>query len=636
MTPNTTDYQWYKEKSSPYQKIFNYIKYLDLNQGYRQMQNLRYMRLYGNMEFTGLTMQNFFRAEPSYNVQNRVTLNIVGSMIDTATSKITQNKPRPYFLTDGGDWSLQKKGKKLTKFIDGAFYGSKFYENAAIGFKDAAIFGTGCVKIFQQNGEIKTERIFIDEIMVDDVETIYGTPRQMHQRKWIHKDTLGGVFPGHKGAIDAAMNDLVDGGVNDYMTRNGEMLLVIESWKLPSGKDKDDGRHTISISNETLLDEKWTKEYFPFVFFRWNRKPIGFFGQGIAEQLTGLQLEINKIMRTIQVSMHLVSVPKIFVEASSKIVAAHLNNKIGGIIKYAGTPPTEGKLGSIPAELFQHLDRLYQRAFEVVGISQLAAQSVKPAGLNSGKALRTYDDLESERFQTVEKDYQSQFINAAHIMIDLVKEIAEENGGVFSLKVPGKKFLDTIDWQDVHLENDQYMMQIFPTNALSKDPAARLQEVQELLQAGFIGKEDGVKLLDYPDLEGFYNMANAGIEDIERQIELMVDKGEYQSPEPYQNLATGIVRMQQAYLRNRIDGAPEEVLDLLRRWVEDAKELIDRANVEMQAQQQQATMQATANQQAQAAQAANSAQPGMGRPERAPTSDMLPAVASGSAGTAGM
>jgi hypothetical protein len=632
MTPNTTDFQWYKEKGAPYQKIFNYIKYLDLNQGYRQMQNLRYMRLYGNMEFTGLTMQNFFRAEPSYNVQNRVTLNIVGSMVDTATSKITQNKPRPYFLTDGGDWSLQKKGKKLTKFIDGAFYGSKFYENAAIGFKDAGIFGTGCVKIFQQNGEIKSERIFIDEIMVDDVETIYGTPRQMHQRKWIHKDTLGGVFPGHKGAIDAAMNDLVDGGVNDYMTRNGEMLLVIESWKLPSGKDKDDGRHTISISNETLLDEKWTKDYFPFVFFRWNRKPIGFFGQGIAEQLTGLQLEINKIMRTIQVSMHLVSVPKIFVEASSKIVAAHLNNKIGGIIKYAGTPPTEGKLGTIPVELFSHLDRLYQRAFEVVGISQLAAQSVKPAGLNSGKALRTYDDLESERFQTVEKDYQSQFINAAHIMIDLIKEIADENGGKFNIKVPGKKFLDTIDWTDVHLENDQYMMQIFPTNALSRDPSARLQEVQELLQAGFIAKEDGVKLLDYPDLEGFYNMANAGIEDIERQIELMVDKQEYQSPEPYQNLASGITRMQQAYLRNRTDGAPEEVLDLLRRWMEDAKELIDRANVEMQSQQQQAVMAATAAQQQQAAQAAN--QPGMGRPEHAPVSDMLPANASGASGTA--
>ena len=52
-------------------------------------------------------------------------------------------------------------------------------------------------------------------------------------------------------------------------------------------------------------------------------RPVGFFGQGLAEQLQGLQLEINKTLRTIQVSMHLVSVPKQLVEASSKLVSSH-------------------------------------------------------------------------------------------------------------------------------------------------------------------------------------------------------------------------------------------------------------------------------------------------------------------------
>jgi hypothetical protein len=603
---NVSDYEWYKG-SNTHQKLFNYVKYLDLHQNYRQMQNLRFMRLYGNLEFTGLTMQNFFRTEPSYNIQNRVTLNIVASMVDTATSKITASKPRPYFLTSGADWSLKRKGKKLTKFIDGAFYGAKFYEKASQAFKDAAIFGTGAVKIYNDNGKIKAERIFIDEIMVDDMETIYGEPRQIHQRKWIHKETLKAMFPGSAGAIDAATNDLVDGGVQEYATRNGDMMLVIESWKLPNADGKN-GKHSICISNETLFEEKWEKDYFPFVFFKWNSKPIGFFGQGIAEQLTGLQLEINKIMRTIQVSMHLVSVPKIFVEASSKVVSAHLNNKIGGIIKYAGQPPTEGKLGSIPAELFAHLDRLYERAYEIVGISQLSAQSEKPAGLNSGKALRTYANIESERFQTVEKDYQNQFITASKIMIDLIKDIAKDDPD-FKLNVPGKKFLETIKWQDVSMEDDQYMMQIFPTNSLSEDPSSRLQEVQELLQAGFIAKEDGLKLLDYPDLEGFYNMQNAGAEDIDRMIELMVDQQEYQSPEPYQNLQYGITKMQQAYLMYRQDSAPEEILDLFRRWIEDAKELMDKATAEVQAMQQAAQSQA--------------AQP-QAAPAAAPVSDLLP------------
>jgi hypothetical protein len=97
-----------------------------------------------------------------------------------------------------------------------------------------------------------------------------------------------------------------------------------------------------------------------------------------------------------------------------------------------------------------------------------------------------------------------------------------------------------------------------------------------------------MKLLDFPDLKAFYNMANAGVEDIERQIEKMIDEGEYQTPEPYQNLAYGIRKMQQAYLMYRSQNAPEDRLELLRRWIEDANDLIKTAQQEvMQSQQPQ-------------------------------------------------
>jgi hypothetical protein len=414
--------------------------------------------------------------------------------------------------------------------------------------------------------------VFIDEIMLDDTEAYYGEPRQMHQRKWLHKDVLAQMFPKFKGSIEAATSD--SGRSEEYKNRNGDMLLVVESWRLPSGPEAKDGKHAICIANETLFSEDYDKDYFPFVFFRWQLKPLGFWGMGIAEQLMGLQLEINKILRTIQISMHLVSIPKIFVEASSKIVSAHLNNKIGGVIKYAGQPPTEGKLGSIPIELFQHLERLYDKAYQIAGVSQLAAQSQKPAGLDSGKALRVFNDLESERFLSVQQRDEQAFLDAAKIMIDKAKDISKATKN-YEVKVPGSGFLKTIKWEDVQLDSDQYIMQCFPASALSQTPAGRLQEVQELMQAGFIGKEDGMKLLDFPDLKSFYNMANAGVEDIEKQIEDMMEKGEYQTPEPYQNLQYGIIKMQQAYLMYRAQNAPEDRLELLRQWMEDAKAMLD-------------------------------------------------------------
>lgn len=574
---------WNQKDHQVHQSVFSFIKYVDQDQSYKQNQNFKWMRLYGNYDLLNLRGYNYVRTEPSTSIQNRVTMNIVQSMIDTVVSKITKNKPKPMFLTDGGDFTKTRRAKKLTQFVEGQFQACDFYAKSAIALLDACIFGTGALKIYRggpQNNEIKVERCFIDEIIIDDRESFYGQPRQMHQRKFLHKDVLKHMFPDKKDIIEAATQD---SSLNYSQTNmaHKDMIVVVESWRLPSGPGATDGKHAITILNETLHVEEYNKDYFPFVFWRWGLRPLGFFGQGIAEQLSGIQLEINKILRTIQVSMHLVSIPKIFIEASSKIVTAHLDNKIGGIIKYAGTPPQEGKLGSIPTELFNHLDRLYGRAYEIVGVSQLSATSAKPVGLNSGKALREYNDLETERFMSVAQRYEKAFLDAAEIMIDLAKDISEDTNN-YTVKVKGSDFMKTIKWSEVRLDEDEYTMGLFPTSSLSQNPAGRLADVQELIQAGFIGKEDAMKLLDFPDLKAYYNLSTASGYDIDRLIEKFVDEQEYETPEPFQNLEYGKAKMQQAYLYYRSQGAPEETLELFRRWIDDAQALTNKALVASQ------------------------------------------------------
>ena len=567
---------WLANKKNLYQELFAYVSKLDSRQQYRVADNLTFARLYGNYDHVGLDAFNYSRAVSTYNVTNRVTLNVVQSMVDTVVSKVTKNKPKASFLTSGGDFSLQSKAKKLTKFVEGIFSFTDFYQLAALAFKDSCIFGTGCLKIFVENGEIKAERVFIGEIKIDDIESYYGKPRQVHQEKWLPKDVVKAMFPGFELEIDNASYPDEKTFQNVQGSRLKDMVRVIESWHLPSGPNAKDGKHTICISTATLLDEPYYKDYFPFVFFRWNTRPVGFFGQGLAEQLQGIQLEMNKILRTIQVSMHLVSVPKLLVEASSKIVSSHLNNRIGGVIKYAGTPPQYAPLGGIPGELFSHLDRLFSRAYEIAGVSQLAAQSQKPAGLDSGKALREFNDLETERFMSVAKRYEKCFMDAAEIMIETAKDLYELKGD-YKVKAKDGKFIDTISWKDVNMDADKYMMQIFPTSALSSTPAARLADVQDLLAAGFIDKEDALKLLDFPDLEAAMNLLNADSNNLERLIETMMDEGKYFPPEPYQNLENAVRKVQQAYLLYRMQGAPEDRLELLRQFMEDCQNLIEKA-----------------------------------------------------------
>lgn len=594
------DYKWYEKSGQQLaDSLFGYTRVLRNEQAYRQEENYRHLRLYGNMEAFALRNYGFYRAETSSATQNRITLNVVQSMIDTAVSKLTKNRPKPSFLTSGGDWSMQRKAKKLTQFIEGQFYAVDFYAKRAIAMQDSCIMGTGAIKVYRDGSTIKAERTFIDELTIDEQEALYGEIRQISQTKQVNRDVLKAMFPDLAEKIDIASAPETSEWQSNAVPRSNELIPVVESWKLPSIPGGDDGKHAIVIDKLTLLEEPYTKSYFPFLFWRWGVRPVGFWGQGIAEQLMGIQLEINKILRTIQVSMHLVSVPKIFIEASSKVVESHLNNKIGGIIKYVGQPPIEGKLGTIPPDLFNHLDRLYNRAFEVVGISQLAAMASKPQGLNSGKALREFNDLESERFMSVAQRDEATVMQASKMLIDLAKEIYEEFGE-YKVKTKGNRSLETLDWSDVDMDEDQYIMQVFPVSALSRTPAGRLQDVQELMAAGLIGKEDGMKLLDFPDLQEFNSFNNASLDNLERTIELMIDKGEYKTPEPYQDLALGIQKMQQAYLMYSNCNAPDERLELFRRWIEDAQSMLQSAQQDLQQQQAQQELAAQQAEQMQA------------------------------------
>jgi hypothetical protein len=252
-------YYWFK-KSKPHEDLFNYIKQLENKQTNVSSDNLRHMRLYGNSDFANMAGYAAVRQEPSSNMQNRVTFNVVQSMIDTAVSKITKNKPRPYFLTDGGDWSLKRRAQKLTQFVDGAFYHVEFYKKLTLAFKHACIFGTGAIKFFRDGNDICAENVFIDELVVDQNDAIYGTPRQLHQKKLINREVLAAMFPGKKVAIEQAISSLSELGKE--VDNLSDMVLVVESWKLPSKKDAKDGKHIIAINNETLFEEKWEKDCF--------------------------------------------------------------------------------------------------------------------------------------------------------------------------------------------------------------------------------------------------------------------------------------------------------------------------------------------------------------------------------------
>jgi hypothetical protein len=148
-----------------------------------------------------------------------------------------------------------------------------------------------------------------------------------------------------------------------------------------------------------------------------------------------------------------------------------------------------------------------------------------------------------------------------------------DGGDDYDVTYQGKRGIEELSWKEINLEKSKYVMQAFPTSFLPKTPAGKFQMVQELVQAGFINKEDAIKMLDFPDVQGTTNlMASASVQ-MDMVIEQMIEKNIYVAPEPFQNLEYGVPKMQGAYLQAKVDGVPEDRLEKMRRWMSEASNM---------------------------------------------------------------
>lgn len=540
----------------------------------RQTQYQISTRLYGNTNLLGLTGLSFSKVSAvASSIKDRVTYNVCQSVIDTLVAKMAKNRPKPLFLTSGGNYKMVRKAKKLSKFCDGIFYENQAYKIGPEILRDAEVFGDGIIHIFDKHGRVHWERVTPTEMLVDTIETMYGHARQLHRIKAMDRGVVRDLFPGSSKIIDVANS--TSGDLTGMYVNVADLITVTESWHLPSGPDATDGLHVISLENGELFSEKWEKNYFPFVFIKSSKRLFGFWGQGAVERLQSIQLEINKILWVIQRSMHLHGTYRVWIKTGSKLPKEHINNDIGAVL-VSDEKPEYLSSSFIPQEYFNHLQTLKNQAYEQEGVSQLSAASKKPAGLDSGKALREFNDIESDRFTLLGQSYENFFLDAAKLSISVAREIFEEKH-TYKVTMPGKKFTETIDWKDIDLEEDEYVMKVFPVSSLPDDPAGRLQTIQEYMQAGILSIRQGRRLLDFPDLEAEETLDTAREEYLHTILEKMTDDGEYTVPEPEDDLVLANELSLEYYAVGKNQGLKEENLDLLRRFRDQVGVLLQKA-----------------------------------------------------------
>lgn len=511
--------------------------YLKDTQQYRYRQASVYARLYGNQSLYGFAGQSVSKLDQQYGLpQERPTFNLIQSATDTLVSRISQSRPQPRFLTDNSDYKQRSLAKKLNNFVGGEFYHTKAYELATIALRDALVTGTGVVHAYETpDARVGLERVLLTELLVDPNEAMYGEPRQLYRVKLVDRDVLIANFPKFRKKLEEAAKSYPDNSADSSKTVS-DLVMVVEGWHLRSGKNANDGRHTLACSAGFLFDEEYGKDRFPFSFLHYSPRLLGFWSQGLAEQLMGTQVELNSILYTISRAIKLVGVPRVFQEEGSKVMSAAHNNEVGVIVKYRGVKPEYEVAPCNAPELYAERDKLIQYGYQQCGVSALQASSQKPQGLDSGEAIRTYDDISTDRFASLSRRYDNLFVDLAYQVIDLAKDIATRDGE-YSTVYPNKNGSQEIDLPKAAIvTKNAFIIQCFTQSSLPKDPAGRLSKVTEMMQAGLISLQEGRRLLDYPDLDQIETLANAGEERIFQALDKIIEDGKYSMPDPFMDL----------------------------------------------------------------------------------------------------
>lgn len=596
--------------------LFRLIEKIGEEQSDRMEKNLRCAMLYGNMPITSLTPDGYSRTNVPSLPENRTKMNIISSMCDTTSAKISKMKPPINFITMRGDWAVQDRAKRLKLFVDGLFYRNKVYSLHQKMFKDGTVLDIGAVKHYREGNRICSEAALGCELFVDSADAMYGTPRTLYQIRFINRKRMLKKFPKSAKEILAARSTFKS---SEYQSQTRlDYILVVEAWHLPSTPEAGDGVHTISVDTGELFTGPWKRSYFPFTFFRWTDSIVGFYGQALADRLTGNQIQINKMLRVIDRSFHLGSQFKIFLEYGSRVPKEHLNNDIGSIIYYAGQPPTFATPQVVHPQFFDHLRWLISSSYEEAGVSALSAALRVPKGIDggSGRAISEYNDLETERFVIQAQRYEATFLDTAGQYVDLAREIAAD-GGDLEVEAESKRFLDTIKWSEVALENNEFVIQMLPTAALPATFAGKIRRVEQLLDMGLASKQYARGLLELPDVEENQSLEDAEMEDIKKTAYEMLYEGKTFAPEPIQALPLAVTYMRSYYLRARLDGAPQNRLDLILDWISRADLMVNQAK-------NAASMAAPA--QPAAAQTPAPEAPGQTPPGQQPPSASLPAA----------
>ena len=463
-------------------------------------------------------------------------INVIKSIIDTLTSKIAQSKVRPFFNCVNGTFNDIQSVKQAQQFFDIYFDFENVNKTVSECFRDGCIFDHGAIFI-----DPKTKHI------------IKALPWQVYTLPSEHTyNKLTRAYYEEKEFPIQLLNEKI---LDKYKKEVKKYKYVTV------GRYFDTFNHVqafyVQELNEMII-ENYSASKIPFVFLWYNVPIHGATSESVVDMLNPIQLEIDTIMARIKDASQLTPCNTVYVPEGSNIKVTQLSNRSAQVIHYRPTPSmtsspvTVSTPSFISEQYIATLERLKQNAYELVGISQLSAMSAKPTGLNSGIALQSMENIESDRFETQLNQVIRCYVDIAKICIDVFPKEEEI--------LPTSENRKNIKWENIVNAANLFSIQFSGADSLSKDPSTKLEQLQQLAQSGIIPKSRIAQFLEIPDLNSGYSLANNAINAVMNTIENCMKEDNYDIPYflPYAMLKEEIINTQLSlasagYERNKKD-----------------------------------------------------------------------------------
>ncbi len=519
--------------------------------------------------------------------------NVCKMSVDTLTARVASIRPIPLVFTQRGNWTDQRKAKKLRQFGEGEFYRQKIHEEIAPRvIKDALVARGGVVQVYVEGKRPKVERVHPWTIFFDDWDAEFGEPLTCMRLRTIDRGIAirrYGTTPEKREAILNAGRFSSISSASSEEDRESTVVRVelVEAWYRCLDHDPEDeghkchGKHVIICDGAVLFEEAWEHDFFPFAWLFYDTPNTGIFGSGLVQSLEGYQCSINEA-NTKLADQYANSGKLVIVRDGGGIMRSDIVNGIRVVgVRPGPYAPEVADLDMVNEHMRMRPVELVERALNASGVSQMSAQGQKPAGIDSGIALQTLDDVETQRHIVFGRRFETWCMNVMRLLFECVKKIAREHGD-YAVKVPLRGAYIDISWKDVEIDGFQLHLQ--SVGHLYMSFAGKLEKLKTLFEMGAIDRGTFMRHLDAGDVQAELDLETADKLLVDEMLEAMLDvqsedeaRESYVDPHEDLPLAWAIRRTHQKKLQAQMERAPLHVLKALERFRADLRYLEKKA-----------------------------------------------------------